>query len=320
MANELVFHPASPYDYFASGSGGYGESVGFAIVGKHNAGYEYILDGALRFPYIPIPQGYSVDSAQLNIYAEYVGNGSGGNLRIKMYGDDQDNSPTFYGNPNPIGGRPRTSAYATSTDIKPSVGGYRGIDAREIVNEIIGRPGWTSGNAMSFILLDNGSDIGHFIDDESTYKSRLIIRLAAEPNFYPTPKSVGAPTFPPPYNYGVRFVAPGYNALTSPDTPEITLFSTKRRCEFIKSENVITTQAGVDYYIAHGIQGKPRGEIYFKKTGGSYRFRGPRTFSAIQQGPDIVDGNVRVTNTYIIINTNEDCDVYYRIFLDKIDS
>jgi hypothetical protein len=277
--------------------------------------YKNHRQGAIRFTGVAINQGASLNLAQLNL--KLTTRDGNQPIYFRCWGIKETNTGSFTSNPF---SRPRTNAYVDGQiDDFLDPGEWKTFSVASIVNEIVSQGGWSSGNALGFLILNNGTT--QLQGDQfmrATDGGMMAIRISAEPNFYPTPKSVAAPTFPSPQNLGIRFVVPGNNVLTSPDTPEITRFTTKRRCDFIKEEGVITTQAGVEYLIAHGITGKPRAEIYFMSSNGSQRFRAPRVFPPVQQGADQVDGKVNVDSTYIRITTSVACNVYYRIFLDKI--
>lgn len=114
-----------------------------------------IEDGAIRFQGVTLAQGSSVISATVFIYCGSR-NGSGV-IKYKLYGMDEDDTNDFGSNPF---GRDKTSAVQQSDAANPSQGGYEtigGNNIRDIVNEIIGRGGWSSGNHIGLMLFDNGT-------------------------------------------------------------------------------------------------------------------------------------------------------------------
>jgi hypothetical protein len=195
-----------------------GEGQGFFFVGNSSVLGDY--DGATRFQNITIAQGTTVNDAILRIYVGGVGDGSG-NLVLKAYGIDEDNTATFSTNPF---GRDKTTAYTDNIDIKPTQGGWRDINVKNQVNEILARGGWASGNAIGFLVYGNGSAsnvwAGNYMGNV------LMVRIATEPNFKPTPQSKDAPTFPSTSNYGIRVSEPEVDVRTA---TEKQLYFTSRK-------------------------------------------------------------------------------------------
>ena len=133
----------------------------------NDAGYIYVgkteglaHSGALRFTNIPIPQGATIVSATLKFYFEYKG--GTGDLRIRTKGINEDNTNDFHSDPM---GRARTSQ---QTDNAGNITNTRfDINVGSIVSAIVNRAGWVSGNAIGFVLLDNGSDDGVYAEDDA---------------------------------------------------------------------------------------------------------------------------------------------------------
>lgn len=126
-------------------------------------------DGAVRVTNVNVSSSDTIVSATLNIYINEIHYASS-TSRVKWitYGIDEDNTSSFGSDPM---GRSRTSA-TTSEDEKMSefsVGGRIGTDVTSQVNEIKGRGGWSSGNAMGFLLFNNGSDDGTSFAGYDTY-------------------------------------------------------------------------------------------------------------------------------------------------------
>lgn len=267
-----------------------------------------IYKGALRFTGVNISQGASINFAKL--YYKYSSVGSSGNWKFKCYGIDEDNTNDFSGDPF---GRSKTSAYHQVDEGAPTSGGTKDIDVKDIVKEIIDRGGWSSGNALGFILENDGSanDVYAYASNESF----LIYRLVAEPNFYPTPVTVSAPTFPSTDSYGIKISKPGVEVLTA--TRSQLLFTTREDVMKIQSEAQVATTAGVEKLIIHGLAYKPECLVYLRKNG--YSFELPRIFSVTETDP--TGGNTNgwyyVDSTYLRIQTTVDADVYYYILLDE---
>ena len=257
MANEIVYYPSDSNDYFYQSSVPT-ESAGIFSVGKTSLGY--IHDGALRFPNIPIGQGVTVSYAQIDLYTSIKGDGTSGNMRFKVYGDDEDNAASFTTNPF---GRAYTTAFSTSVDAMPNVGAYRSVGITAVVNEILARGSWANGNAMAFFMKDNGSDTGYYIDDSDTNYSRLIIRVSAAPNLKPTPVTISAPTFPSATDYGIRISEPGTDVKTATESQ---LYFTSRKKEFraiTEQKLTLRNTPPLNNTITHGLSYIPSSLGYF---------------------------------------------------------
>lgn len=140
------------------------------------------LFGAVRFDQgIALNQSETVVSAQLNLYVgERLGSSE---VRMRVYGIDEDNTDDF-NTGSPGTGRPRTTAY-TDSNTTAVLGNTVGVNVKSQVEEIAARGGWSSGNAMGFIMEDNGTGddnyYGETAFDASSYLS--IIRSSTLASF-----------------------------------------------------------------------------------------------------------------------------------------
>jgi len=116
----------------------------------------------LRFVSVAIAAGSTITAATLTGHLAGFGVPDG-TLRTRVYGIDEDNTAILTSDPT---GRTKTTANvnwdeASKTDpiVSPSL--------VSIVQEIVDRGGWSSGNAMGFLILDDSSDA----DPASSYES-----------------------------------------------------------------------------------------------------------------------------------------------------
>ncbi|NJN54405.1 MAG: hypothetical protein HC804_06425, partial [Anaerolineae bacterium] len=128
-------------------------------IGNNNAGGTPHHIG-LRFTNIVVPPGATITSA----YIQFATDGSGpdniGNPAIfTIDGQAADNAPTFAAVNNNVEGRPRTTlgvraTWSTATWTGTNFNGplQRTSNLSAIVQEIVDRAGWVSGNAMAFII------------------------------------------------------------------------------------------------------------------------------------------------------------------------
>lgn len=100
---------------------------------------------AFRIPNVTIPQGATIDAAAMDLYiintdAEFI-----------LYCEDVDDAAVFDGSSTDISGRTRTTASVTFSEVTGSnAQSITGLDA--LVQEVVDRPSWSSGNAMVFIF------------------------------------------------------------------------------------------------------------------------------------------------------------------------
>lgn len=121
-----------------------------------------------RFTNVIIPQGATITSATMDVFGNKAG---GGIADIDIYGDDQDDSPTFSSGDNPKDRTPTTATINIDlANIFPTPQWFTGYDITAIIQEIVDRGSWSSGNALS-ILARNGDTSGfpwtwHNYDDD----------------------------------------------------------------------------------------------------------------------------------------------------------
>lgn len=111
----------------------------------------------MRWTGVTVAQAATISSASLEIYTINSTNDVAGGAVV--YGQAADNAATFAASTNNITGRSRTTASATwSGDLGGS--GWKSLDVTGIVQEIINRSGWASGNALA-LLIDSvsGTDL-----------------------------------------------------------------------------------------------------------------------------------------------------------------
>lgn len=262
--------------------------------------------GAMRFTNITIDRYATVNMAKIIYKYRLVGSGSG-SWKFTTFGIDEDNTSSF-GYPF---GRTKTSAYQSYDEGVPTSGGTKTMDVTSIVNEIVGRSGWNSGNAMGFLFEDSGSSEKVWASAEQS-DSYLVYRVSAEPNFKPTPKSVTAPTIPAKQDYGMKISRAGKNVLTA--TEDDTFFTSGKNQFKVHTQGLFESTSVGYTTIAHNLGYIPFVMVYVKSTTfGTYWVRLPRLFSFEATPSYYVDD----TNLVLYSSTSSD-DFYYYIFLDQL--
>lgn len=308
MANELVKFSTDSDNYFYRDD--FGFSYGTMAIGKNPILGTF--NGMLRFPTVPVGQGVSVYGAELKIYASNASSTSG-TLRSKTYGINEDNTGTLTGDPT---GRGKTSSSTTNNSTRPSSGNYLNISVTSQVNQILARGGWVNGNAMGFFIDDTGSDADTWISSNySTGLTYLVINVTAAPNFFPTPSSVAAPTFPDPSSQGLKISKPGVNVLTAAED-DLLLWTRKKEFKIIKQGEESLT-AGVAKNIAHGLAYAPAHLAYVES--GGYRLKLNRSIlGAIEPIAGAAQGYIGADTTNVTIVIDQNKNVYYYVFIDPL--
>ena len=157
------------------------ETEATGAVNLNGTTYELLYNGSsqvngLRFTTVAIPIGATITSA----YIEFTANtASSAAMSIDIYGQSIDNAPTFTTTARDINSRVRTFNTVSWTPSTWVVGtAYQSSDITTIVQEIINRQGWASGNAIGFIL-DNTSTantrIAKSFDNAAASAPRLVV-------------------------------------------------------------------------------------------------------------------------------------------------
>lgn len=133
-----------------------------------NAAGTSIIDSGMRWTSIPVPQGATIISASISIFALsgfFV-------ARTKLIGEDTDNAAAFSTLAD-YDGRSRTTARVdwdifNNTDWHiPSAQFRQSPDISAIIFEICNRAGWSSGNDLALFWDDDGSLASDWVSGRS---------------------------------------------------------------------------------------------------------------------------------------------------------
>lgn len=144
-----------------------------------------------RFTDITVPQGATITAAKITFTAPSpLFQSYPQSINIKIQGIAEDNTSEFVASPE-SSARTRTKTTASVTwsgNVSETANAtFDTPDIKDIVQEIISRAGWSSGNAMAFFLSDNGSSSGKYLEiteySESTTKAALLtIEYSSSPS------------------------------------------------------------------------------------------------------------------------------------------
>lgn len=116
----------------------------------------YLSDSSIRFQNLALPNSVTIRSARIVFTAwSDVLNSSNG-TKIKIRGEASDNATTFTTDPF---SRAKTSAEVlwNPTESWVPESKYSSPDISNVIQEIVNRVGWASGNSIALYLQDNGS-------------------------------------------------------------------------------------------------------------------------------------------------------------------
>ncbi len=144
------------------GNTAYNDTVVAQYLGKFQTGADY--HSGLRWSNITIPQGAHITLAILDLYSAGITAGTGPN--VIWHGEANDNASEWSAS-NAPSKRSLTTAAVTKrfTASKWSELGFgkEQIDVTPIIQEIVSRPGWNSGNTLALLGKDGGSEPGNYV-------------------------------------------------------------------------------------------------------------------------------------------------------------
>ena len=128
----------------------YDDDIDFGWEGEPDD--QNILTTGLRFQNVTIPKGATIDAAYFE-FVSHEAKTADDVAIITIYGEANDN-PQTYTLDALISDRPKTSEKVVWTVNEPwdLWGTYQSADISNIVQELVDRSGWQSGNAMAFML------------------------------------------------------------------------------------------------------------------------------------------------------------------------
>ncbi len=158
-------------------------------VNLNNADLELGADGTvaqqvgLRFPGVSIPRGATITNAYVQFTADEIPNVS---ASLLVQGHAVDNAPAFANTAGNVSNRART---ATQVSWNPPVWtaiGAAGIDQQTpnlspIVQELVNRTGWASGNAMVVIVSGTGRRVAEPFEGGAALAPRLHVEYIVGP-------------------------------------------------------------------------------------------------------------------------------------------
>ena len=144
-------------------------------VGLYWTGYHV----GLRFTNVTIPAGATVTNAHITLTVPGAGDDTPGELTIAA--NDVDDAATFTTASNNISGRAKTTASVSWTGTDIGTGAKNSPDIKTVIQEIIDRAGWTSGNNIAILLQGStSSGFAFYAYDRGSYIPSITIEYTTE--------------------------------------------------------------------------------------------------------------------------------------------
>jgi len=105
--------------------------------------------GGLFFDDITIGQGDTINTASITFP---VSGGANDDPHFDIYAETTDDASTFTSSSNNISGRSRTTAKTTWNATGVGAGAVASPDIAAVIQEIVDRAGWASGNGIAILL------------------------------------------------------------------------------------------------------------------------------------------------------------------------
>ena len=132
-------------------------------VGLNSSDLEMVQESSaqtvgMRFVGLDIPQGASISNAHIQFQVDETNSDL---ATLTINGEAVDNAATFTTVSGNISSRPRTTAQVAWSPVPWPTKNEAGPDQQtpdlaEIIQEIVNRPGWSSGNSLAIIVTGSG--------------------------------------------------------------------------------------------------------------------------------------------------------------------
>ncbi len=133
----------------------------------------------LRFQNVDIPPGASITSASIVFTADET---HSDDTDLVFHGQASDDAATFDSADNDISARPQTSASVAWNNVAPWStvhATYQSPDLAPIIQEIVNRPGWSSGNSLAILIDGSGKRTAESYNGEPDMAPRLLVEFGS---------------------------------------------------------------------------------------------------------------------------------------------
>jgi len=138
----------------------------------------------LRFNHLDIPPGAIITNAYIQFQADETHSGS---TSLMVWGEAIDNAPTFNKTKRNISSRTKTATGVSWSPPSWSTAGASGPDQRtpdisSVIQQIVNRPGWASGNSLVIIITGSGERVAESYDGMPAAAPLLHVEYTSGPS------------------------------------------------------------------------------------------------------------------------------------------
>ncbi len=195
------------------------ELVSNGAVTRNSTDLEFGQDGSpsaqqvvgMRFSGLAVPRGATILSARVQFTVDEPDSGA---TSLLFTGQASDNAPAFAVTTNNLSSRPRTAASVSWSNVPawPTIGQVQSSpELSAIVQEIVNRPGWRSGNGLALLVTGTGERTAVAFDSAAASAPLLQIEF-----------SVGVPSPTATATLSPTLVASSTPTATATSTPTAT--------------------------------------------------------------------------------------------------
>jgi cysteine-rich repeat protein len=135
----------------------------------------------MRFNGVDIPQGAKILGAHVQFQADEIHTGA---TELTIQGEDTDHAATFLTSRWNISPRPRTTEVVRWSPVPWTTVGEAGLDQQtpdiaSILQEIVDRPGWSSGNSLVIIIHGTGERVAESVNGDTDGAPLLHVEYGA---------------------------------------------------------------------------------------------------------------------------------------------
>ncbi len=153
-----------------------------------NQGRHHQIVG-MRFNGLNIPKGATITKASVQFQVDEA---HSGNATLMIQGQATDNAPTFTNANRNISFRDRTNAVVDWSPVPWTTVGEAGADQQTpdialVIQEIVNRQGWTSGNALAIIITGSGQHTAESFNGDAAGAPVLHVEYTTDPGVNQAP-------------------------------------------------------------------------------------------------------------------------------------
>jgi hypothetical protein len=149
----------------------------------------------LRFPGVAVPRGATIVNAWVQFQVDEAASGA---TAVRLEAQATDNAPTFTTAVRSLSSRARTSAFVSWSPPAWPVINVAGAEQRTpnlaaVIQQIVDRPGWASGNALALIATGSGRRVAEARDGSLSGAPKLHVEYVAGGPTTPTTSTTVTP-------------------------------------------------------------------------------------------------------------------------------